>query len=218
MKWIKQVELSHYMMKNNNLFNLLKDTEKKYRSILEAVKVPISFISPDFQVEYMNPAMIRKLGYDASGTLCSRAIFGLSKKCSWYVLEKAQKGESVVTEFFNPKDGHTYHVSASPIFYEDNLISMMFVYRDITQRKHLDEEREKLIKEFQKPLFDIKSLSGLLPICSYCKKKRDDKRYWRQIQTYISERSNAMFGHSICRQCADKYYPEINLYQNDESY
>jgi hypothetical protein len=76
----------------------------------------------------------------------------------------------------------------------------------------LEEEREKLIKELQNALTEIKTLSGLLPICSYCKKIRDDKGYWNQIESYIHKHSDTEFSHGICPECAKKYYPDFNIY------
>jgi len=61
-------------------------------------------------------------------------------------------------------------------------------------------------------LAEVKTLSGLLPICSHCKKIRDDKGYWSQIETYIHRHSGAEFSHSICPECAKKFYPEYKLY------
>lgn len=63
--------------------------------------------------------------------------------------------------------------------------------------------------ELHNALEEIKTLHGILPICSYCKKIRDDKGSWEQIETYISEHSDALFSHGICAECAKKMYPEI---------
>ena len=59
-------------------------------------------------------------------------------------------------------------------------------------------------------------LSGLLPICSYCKKIRDDKGYWNQLETYISHHSDAEFSHGICEECAHKLYPDLDLYDDQK--
>lgn len=59
----------------------------------------------------------------------------------------------------------------------------------------------------------VRTLSGILPICSYCKKIKTDEGYWKQIEAYIQEHSEAEFSHGICRECAEKYYPEMNLYE-----
>ncbi len=58
---------------------------------------------------------------------------------------------------------------------------------------------------------EIKTLRGFLPICSYCKKIRDDKGYWTQIESYIQKNSEAVFSHSICQDCAKKHYPNLNI-------
>ncbi|MBN2536601.1 MAG: response regulator [Spirochaetales bacterium] len=82
------------------------------------------------------------------------------------------------------------------------------------ERKKLEIEREKMIVELQNALAKIKTLRGLLPICSFCKKIRDDQGYWKQIEVYMKEHSDANFSHSICPKCAKKYYP--HLYKETE--
>ena len=77
------------------------------------------------------------------------------------------------------------------------------------RRKRLEAEREKIIRELQDALSKVKTLSGLLPICASCKKIRDDKGYWRQIENYITSHSDADFSHSICKECQVKLYPEL---------
>ncbi len=197
---------------NKRIAEALRESEEKYRSMMEAMEDPIYICSQNFRMEYMNPAMIRNIGHDGIGESCSQAIYNLDKKCPWCVHEKIQKGESVFTEISNQKDGHTYHVSHSPIFHADSSISKMTIFRDITQRKLLEEEREKLIKELQNALAEIKTLSGLLPICAHCKKIRDDKGYWKQIEGYIQDHSDAKFSHGICPECSDELYGNEDWY------
>lgn len=81
--------------------------------------------------------------------------------------------------------------------------------KEIETRKEAEEKKEMLIADLQKTLKEIKALRGLLPICASCKKIRDDKGYWNQIEAYISEHSEAEFSHSICPECAKKYYGEF---------
>jgi len=75
------------------------------------------------------------------------------------------------------------------------------------EHKRAEEEREKLIHQLQDALTKVKTLSGLLPICASCKKIRDDKGYWNQIESYIRDRSEAEFSHGICPECMEKLYP-----------
>ena len=87
-----------------------------------------------------------------------------------------------------------------------NFIGTQGIAKDISARKRSEQEREKLIKELQDALAKVKKLSGLLPICASCKKIRDDKGYWNQLETYIREHSEAEFSHGICPDCGKKLY------------
>ena len=82
-------------------------------------------------------------------------------------------------------------------------------YMDITERKRLevalDEERRRL----ELALDDIKTLRGILPICSHCKKIRDDEGAWNQLEKYVSAHSDARFSHGICPDCVAELYPEL---------
>lgn len=82
------------------------------------------------------------------------------------------------------------------------------IAEDITARKQTEEERERLVRELQAAVSKVKQLSGLLPICSSCKRIRDDNGYWNQIELYIHEHSDAEFTHGICDECGMKLYPE----------
>jgi PAS domain S-box-containing protein len=90
---------------------------------------------------------------------------------------------------------------------QGNIVGFVGLGRDITEKKKSDVEREGLIKELQDAVADIKVLSGLVPICANCKKIRDDKGYWMQLEGYIQERSNAKFTHGICPDCMKELYP-----------
>ena len=85
------------------------------------------------------------------------------------------------------------------------------VCRDITHRKQAEKEREKLIQELQEALKEIKTLRGILPLCSFCKKIRDDKGYWEQVDVYIHKYSQADISHSVCPACMKKHYPDIDI-------
>jgi hypothetical protein len=81
--------------------------------------------------------------------------------------------------------------------------------KEISVRTKAEEEKEKTIGELRAAMLEIKTLTGMLPICSNCKKIRDDKGYWNQIEAYIGEHSGAQFSHGICPECAKKLYPEF---------
>ena len=77
--------------------------------------------------------------------------------------------------------------------------------------RDIGQERE-LTPEQQEALNNIKTLEGLIPICSICKKIRDDTGYWNQIEAYIQAHTEANFSHGICPGCAKKHYPDFDLY------
>ena len=81
--------------------------------------------------------------------------------------------------------------------------------RYAVERKRVEVERERLVVELMEALEKVKTLSGLLPICASCKKIRDDKGYWSQIETYLGEHSEAEFSHGICPDCAQDIYPQL---------
>lgn len=76
--------------------------------------------------------------------------------------------------------------------------------------QRLRKEKNKL----EEALADVKTLSGLLPICSYCKKIRDDSGYWKQIDEYIQKHSGLKFSHSICQGCAEEHFPDLDIYSD----
>lgn len=85
------------------------------------------------------------------------------------------------------------------------------VRRNFSDDQHI-EAQSKLLREknteLASALENIKTLRGLLPICSHCKRIRDDKGYWNQLETYIHDHSDAEFSHGICQECAEKYYSD----------
>lgn len=79
---------------------------------------------------------------------------------------------------------------------------------EITVRKNLEREKEENITKLKKALEDIKTLTGLIPICSYCKKIRDDKGYWNQLEIYLNEHSEATLSHGICPECLKEHFSD----------
>jgi len=84
-------------------------------------------------------------------------------------------------------------------------------------RVDLHIKLHKTMAELNEALSQVKKLSGLLPICMYCKKIRDDTGYWNRIEAYINNHSEARFSHSICNECAEKHYPDIDIDDEESS-
>lgn len=105
--------------------------------------------------------------------------------------------------------GADYELRIQPLRLSGGSINgRLFLLRDISLRKKIEQEREQLIVELKDALERVKTLSGLLPICSHCKKVRDDEGYWHEVESYISNHSGAVFSHGICPDCMAELYPE----------
>jgi hypothetical protein len=87
----------------------------------------------------------------------------------------------------------------------------------VSKEMEAAEEREKLVLELQDALSKVKQLSGLLPICASCKKIRDDKGYWNQIEEYIRNHSEADFSHGLCPPCIEKLYPNFIINKSNKN-
>lgn len=77
------------------------------------------------------------------------------------------------------------------------------------ERKDAERERERLISELSEALAQVRTLSGLLPICSNCRRIRNDKGYWERLEEFIQERTDADFSHGICPECMEAIYPKF---------
>ncbi len=131
-------------------------------------------------------------------------------------IEEAIKGNSVsYINTFPLKQGTRWiNVSYTPDFDENKKVKALFVLSvDISEKKQTEIEKERLINDLKKALVKVKTLSGLLPICSSCKKIRDDKGYWNQIESYIQKYSEAEFSHGMCPECSDKFYGDQDWYK-----
>ncbi len=78
------------------------------------------------------------------------------------------------------------------------------------ERKRIESERDRLIQELEEALAKVKLLSGLMPICAWCKKIRDDQNYWQEVECYVASHSDARFTHGICPACMEKVKAELS--------
>lgn len=122
-------------------------------------------------------------------------------------LHAALAGHKVEHYEFEVQQDDTVH------YFENRLVTcgegkVLSILRDVTARVKGAREREALIAELQEAASRIKTLRGLIPICSSCKKIRDDGGYWNQLEQYIQKHSEAEFSHSYCPQCIQKHFPE----------
>lgn len=185
-------------------------------SIVESCKDAIVGKTLEGIITSWNSGAERLYGY-APGEIIGRSaavLVPLYRPQDWQeTLELIKRGEPV--ECFETvrirKNGQPIDVSLtiSPITDESGcVIGASTVARDISQHKREEQERLKLIQELTEALAQVKTLSGLLPICASCKKIRDDNGYWQQVETYIQKRADVDFTHGICPECVTRLYPE----------
>ncbi len=169
----------------------LSESEKKYRSMMEAMEEATYICSSKYLVEYMNPAMIKRTGRDALGELCHKVIHGLDKKCPWCVFEKVIKDEPINHEIVSPKDDRTYHISNSPIFHTDGSASKLTILRDITDFKKMENQ----LQQSQK-MESIGTLAGgiahdfnniLFPVFGYLEMAMEDVPEDSPVRDHLEE-------------------------------
>ena len=118
----------------------LRDSEEKYRAMMEAMKDLVYICSPDYRIKYMNPAMLRSIGRDATGELCFKALHDLEEKCPWCVHNKIRQGDCFDQDIVSPMNNRHYHITSSPIVRRDGSTSKMTVFRDTTDFKKMEAQ------------------------------------------------------------------------------
>jgi len=131
--------------------------------------------------------------------------------CNMRKVIETGKRFSSAEEVFVRKDGTVFPVSvlSSPLLDQGRVVASVTAFRDISEGKRIEQERERLIVDLQKAMAEIKTLHGIIPICASCKKIRDEEGAWHQLESYISAHSTALFSHGICKECTKKLYPEL---------
>jgi PAS domain S-box-containing protein len=118
-----------------------------------------------------------------------------------------------VTALHQAKEELRHHKERLEEIVEARVAELQSAYERLREedvkRRQEQEEREKLIGELQEALAKVKTLSGFIPICASCKKIRDDKGFWNQLEAYLSAHSEIEFSHSLCPDCARRLFPEL---------
>ncbi len=216
--WIAPLFLSirHSEEKMKTLMLKAEEEKAKTESIIAAIGDGISIQNRDLTVVYQNKIHMSFFG-DQRGEKCFKVYRRLDLPCEdCPVLSSFKDGQIHTTELAKPLSSGTsfFEITTSPLRdAAGEIIAGIEVVRNIDRRKRMEKEREDLIRDLREALKNIKTLHGLIPICAACKKIRDDKGYWNQIESYIRDHSEAEFSHSICPDCAKKLYPEF--YEND---
>lgn len=186
----------------------LRKSEATKRAILSAI--PDTMIQLDQKGNIIAYKLSESRPKFLTGKLTGKNLYKLlpktlSKVTRRYVEQVLNSHYPVIYEFSNEEDIMRFFENRVVPSGEDSVLAII---REITPRVLAQQEKERLIEELQEALANIKKLQGLIPICSSCKKIRDDKGYWNQLEVYFQEHSDAMFSHSFCPECMEKLYPE----------
>jgi len=202
---------------NTELENL-RNSEKHYRILMDESMDPTFSFYADGTYRYVNNAFAKGVG-KTLGEVIGHKIWDVFEK------DEADKRFAIVKKVFTEgkteelevrvplPSGDTYYLTTvKPILNDVGAVeTVICTSKNITKRKlaevALKKEHDKLLKALK----EIKTLSGFLPICASCKKIRDDKGYWNQIEGYIQQHSDAQFSHAICPACAKKLYPDLEI-------
>ncbi len=193
----------------------LEETEEKFRIFFEhTLEIFIIIDGKTGKILQVNKPVSSILGYDIkelSGKHYSVLFPAKSEFLQEDRLETIKIHDAVI-EYHDVlrADGSLCPMDITITVIDWNMEKAILVsLRNSEERKRVEEEKEKLLHELEEALKNIKILRGLLPICSSCKKIRDDRGYWLQLEEYIQSHSDAEFTHSICPDCKKKLYPDM---------
>ena len=191
----------------------LQVSETRYRRLFETAQDGILILDADTgEIFDINPFLVEMLGYPHEALLGKRlweiGAFRDIEASKAAFLELQSKGYVRYEDLpLETRDERHIDVEfVSNIYSVDHKRVIQCNIRDITLRKRIEEERRKLTLDLQDALAKIKRLRGLLPICASCKKIRDDKGYWNELEAYISEHSEAEITHGFCPDCLKTLY------------
>lgn len=182
-------------------------------TILASLGDPCVIIDRNFTILYENDAAQALWGSNL-GKKCHTLYHGLPNRC------ESCHSAAVFTDGMIHKNERLFHLNGSERHLEITsaplkdaagmVTAVVNIIHDITVRKMTEKGKEHLIRELQASLAKTKRLNGLLPICSYCKKIKDDNGVWQQIESYLRSRAEVEFSHGICQECEGKRHPQAS--------
>ncbi|MBU2547049.1 MAG: PAS domain S-box protein [Proteobacteria bacterium] len=190
----------------------LRASEERFRTFADYTYDWEEWIAPDNSYVYVSPSCERITGIPPEEFMANRDILlkiihpDDLKAYFWHRIhcfESREPGHLDFRIITRTRETRWISHNCQPVFGKDSAwLGRRASNRDFTVRKHLIRDLEKAINE-------VKTLRGFIPICSQCKKIRDDQGYWQQVEQYIHEHSDARFTHGLCPECAHHLYPEL---------
>lgn len=189
-----------------------EEERAKAETVIESIGAGLTIQDRNYRIVYQNTICQAMAGMHL-GEECFRAYEGKDTVCEGCQQALAlQDGQTHTKERFVETDAfHGWvEIIASPLKNGcGEITSCLEIVQDITERKRMEAELVAERDKLRVALAEVKTLRGFIPICAACKKIRDDKGYWNQIEAYISKHTDAQFSHGICPECVTRLYPGL---------
>jgi PAS domain S-box-containing protein len=207
---------SRQMRKHSELMRKHTETSLFHQQLLDAIPAPIFYKDRKYVYTGCNRSFTEYLGKPAE-EIIGKTTYDLAPVhlAEVYHEKDVELFESPGVQVYESRVKDRSGVERSVLFHKATFLDkqgavagMIGVILDITELRQAEETQEKLISELRSALEKVKQLSGFLPICSSCKKIRDDKGYWQRIERYIRNNSEVEFSHSICPECSLNLFTE----------
>jgi len=193
----------------------LRRSRESFQSLFEEAPIGMAILAGGIEFTRVNRALCTMLGYskeELSGLSFDRFVEPADLEAHLAAAQEFFEGKRSsfkVEARYLRKVGEPLWGNLTVERIDDSTGQMLFVLvmvEDISERRRAAEERERMIDELREALANVKTLRGLIPICASCKKIRDDKGFWSQVEVYVRDRSEAEFSHGICPDCMKKLY------------
>ena len=201
----------------------LHSSKQMLEAVTQGITESILLLSTDFKIMWANKAAMAQSGLTLNeivGKHCYSATHHRDSPCeppndSCPLSDLLATGKpKTVNHIHFDKDGNKIFAEVVVYPVKDNMgeiVELVHISRDITERVRMEEEIADKVMQLEASLARVKQLEGIIPICMYCKKIRDDIEIWHQLEGYISQHSEAIFSHGICPECYKIQLIEIEV-------
>ena len=196
----------------------IRESEERFRSALDNAPIGMSLVSLEGRWLKVNVALCNMLGYSEAELLKTDfqhvthpADLEKDLDLQKQVLDGTLASYQTEKRYFNKAGGVVNVMLSVSLVRDQHQKPLYFVSQleNITERKQREAEREKLISDLQQALTEVRTLSGMIPICGWCKSVRSDEGYWQTVEQYVRSHTNATFSHGMCPKCTEKFKTDI---------
>jgi len=209
---MKQDQLPAEIPADSGTSRTAPNTEIRYGLLFENSMDGILLTAPDGRIFDANPSACSILARTREEIIAAgrQGLIVSDATLAGALDERRRTGKTHCELVAQRLDGTTFPIEISSAVFRDidqNEFTCL-IFRDISQKRQAELEREQMIAQLQEALAKVKVLSGLLSICASCKKIRDEQGRWEMLEVYIRDRSEADFSHGLCPECFKKLYPD----------